>query len=571
MKRLTGSQAFCLALERLGVHHIFGVPGTQNVALFEALRRSSVRTILPTHELAAGFMANGYYRASGKAGWLTTIPGPGFAYAVPAIAEASQDSTGLVFVVGKPASGPGQKFNLQAFDQKAVLAPLVKKIVEVDAANDMAGATYEAHRAATEGEPGPVLLHIDSRVLDADAAFEEAAPAPHVVSTIAADELEQIVRLLMTSQRVVILAGQGACDAARPLQELMEALNAPLITTRSARGVVPENHPLVLPSSFSDRTLTAVNSVLDRSDLILAIGCKLSHNGTYGFRLHLAKDKLIHVDASPEVLNANYPAKLAVTADASTVLDALCQTKELRGPRRDGWSAAELDRARQACAPEQGIPEPAIPGASPPTPAGFFDALGRAMPSNSCLVTDSGLHQVLATRHFRVLRPRGMMIPSDFQSMGFGVPAAIGAKLASPETTVVALTGDGGFAITAMEVVTAVRERIPVTIVVFNDGALGQIRLQQLASYGHSHATTLQTPDLELIAQALGAEYVRWDGETGQVLPAVLARQTVTIVEVAVGDSPLIRRERFKGLARGFVREQLPAGMARWIKSKLRA
>jgi acetolactate synthase-1/2/3 large subunit len=164
MKYTTGGQDLCITLEELGVTHIFGLPGTQNINLFEALRQSSIRTILATHELAAGFMANGYYRASGKVGVLTTIPGPGFAYTLAAIAEASQDSAALLYIVGRPASE--SSFSLQAIDQRAILAPLVKRIVEVERATDIGSAVREAYSATTEGEPGPVMLHIDERAID---------------------------------------------------------------------------------------------------------------------------------------------------------------------------------------------------------------------------------------------------------------------------------------------------------------------------------------------------------------------------------------------------------------------
>lgn len=566
---MTGNQALCSALERLGVKHVFGVPGTQNVDLFEALRLSSLRTILATHELAAGFMANGYYRASGKVGVLITIPGPGFAYTVAAIAEASQDSAALVYITGKPAGQTGRKYNLQEIDQKSILAPLVKRVIEVDAAGEIVSATREAYQTATAGEPGPVLLQIDPRCMSAPDAESPTREVPQPMASLPSEVLREAASLLGASPRVVLFAGQGANDAPKRLRELAEWLGALVVTTRSGRGVVPEDHPFVMQFDFSDQGVRSLNAILDRSDLILAIGCKFTHNGTYGFQLRFPQDKLIHVDSSAEVLQANYPARLAICAGAAAFLDALWQFRETFARQKKGWDDHEIESFKESATRKSDAVEPVIQGVEPATPAGFFSALRRAMPADACLVTDSGLHQVLATRHFRVLTPRGMVIPSDFQSMGFGLPAAIGAKLATPHRKVVALIGDGGLAMSGMEILVAVRERIPITVIVFNDGALGQIRLQQLSSFGRTHATTLLNPDLPLFAEALGAAYVHLESDGERTLREVLNSDRVTLVEVNVVDSNGMFRERVKGLGRSSARRVLPPSLLRWIKTKL--
>lgn len=566
---MTGNEALCSALEQLGVKHVFGLPGTQNVDLFEALRRSSLRTILATHELAAGFMANGYYRASGKPGVLTTIPGPGFAFTVAAIAEASQDSAALVYITGKPAGQTGRKYNLQEIDQKSILAPLVKRVIEVETPGEIVSATREAYRTATAGEPGPVLLQLDPRCLSASDAESPTNDVPPPVTSLPPEELREAARLLSASQRVVLFAGQGANDAPQQLRELAEWLGAPVVTTRSGRGVVPEDHPLVMQFDFSDQGVRSLNSILDRSDLILAIGCKFTHNGTYGFKLRFPQDKLIHVDSSAEVLQANYPARLAICADAAAFLDGLRQLRESFARPNKGWDEREIESFKDLASRKSDAVEPAIQGVEPATPAGFFAALRRAMPPDACLVTDSGLHQVLATRHFRALTPRGMVIPSDFQSMGFGLPAAIGAKLAEPDRNVVALIGDGGLAMSGMEILVAVRERIPITVIVFNDGALGQIRLQQISSFGRTHATSLLNPDLQLFAEALGAAYVRLESDGERTLREVFNSGRVTLVEVSVADSNGMFRERVKGLGRSSARRVLTPSLLRWVKSRL--
>jgi acetolactate synthase-1/2/3 large subunit len=553
----SGGRLLCSALENLGVQHIFGLPGSQNVEFFEALRTSSVRTILANHELAAAFMANGYYRASGKVGVLTTIPGPGFAYTVAAIAEASLDSAAVLYIANKPPDIVGKKFNRQSIDQRTILGPLVRQIIEVDRAADIVSGVREAFAATTAGEPGPVMLHLDPRVVSGESEEVSGMPPAFAPRQPDASLVEQVVDLLKNSRRPVFFVGQGANEGAKQLLKLAELLQAPVVATRSARGVLPENHPLSLTFVSSEGAAKSFNSFLEHSDLVIAVGCKFSQNGTYGFRLRIPQDKLIHVDASSEVPNANYPAKIAVHADAPAFLTALLDSSETLKPRNSEWRAEELAGYKTSGALYDDEPEPSVHGVNPATPAAFFAMLRRILPADSCLVTDSGSHQVLAGRHYRAHAPRGLVTPSDFQSMGFGLPSAIGAKLAEPGKPVVALIGDGGLHISAMEIVTAVREEIPLTVIVFNDGVLGQIRLQQFARFGRAHATDLLTPDLALLAQAIGANYLYFDSDSESTLRDVIHSKSVTLVEVSVGDSNAIRIDRAKGLIRHTARRAL--------------
>ena len=215
------------------------------------------------------------------------------------------------------------------------------------------------------------------------------------------------------------------------------------------------------------------------------------------------------------------------------------------------------------------LPEPAIHGVEGGTPAAFFGALRRALPRDGVVVTDSGLHQVLTRRHFEVLAPRGLVMPTDFQSMGFGVPAAIGAKLAAPAQAVVAVVGDGGLLMSGMELVTAARERVALTVVVFNDGQLNQIRLQQYREFGRAHSVEVGTPDLETFAQSLGLGHARLGGDAEATLRSAIASGQPMLVEVQLGDSAGIRRLRATNLARVTVRGLLRARVWRWLKQVL--
>jgi thiamine pyrophosphate-dependent acetolactate synthase large subunit-like protein len=389
MSERSGARIICDTIEQLGTDCVFGVPGTQTIELYEALRRSSLRTITATSELGAAFMAYGYARVSGRAGVLITIPGPGFVYAMPGLAEAFFDSVPLVHIVPEPAPMAGREAARRRIDQPGVAGPVVKAVYHVERAADLERALADAFRTAVSGEPGPVLV--------------------------------QAARHVLSGRHSGAHAARAEIPAAR------------------MRGIPP------------------------------------------------------------------------------------------RAPAQDG---------------------PKFPDIAPPTAAAFFAALQEAMPADGILVTDSGRHQVLARAHFRAAPPRGFIVPGEFQSMGFGLPAAIGAKLAGPLRSVVALIGDGGFAISAMELLTAVRHHVPLTVVVFNDGALGQIRLEQITAYGVGHASSLLNPAFEEFAGALGIKYFRASGHAVDLLRRAIHCGGVSLVEVRLVESPSFYLRRAKALAR---------------------
>ena len=555
---MTGAERICRTLEALGVDTVFGLPGSQNVALFEALRTSPLQTIVSMHELGASFMANGYARASGRPGVLMTIPGPGFTYALTGLAEALLDSAPVLHILGGPASAPGRHFQLQALDQRAVAAPLVKRIFEVDAADRIETTIREAFSVCLAGEPGPVIVQVPARLLAADAADSGAPPGP--VPTPQTPPIEEVERRLRQARRPLFYVGQGAFGAERELGELIESHRGLIVTTTSARGLLPEDHPRVL--SFDRRNTEVLNDLVESADLVLALGCKFSHNGAHGFRLRLPADRLIHIDASIEVLGANYEASLILAADVPAVIRSLLEHGRVEAESAErGWSDEELRSWRQRAeeATRAGA-EPIVRGLRPGAMSDFFSTLRRAMPPKSCLVLDSGLHQMLARRYFQVLCPRGLILPTDLQSMGYALPAAIGAKLARPDVPVVALLGDGGFAMSGMELLTAVRERVPLTVVVFNDGYYGLIRKQQLGAYGHAYGTTLLNPDIRGIAKSVGARYVRLDDDAESRLEQAIGGKEVTVIEVLLRDPG---RRRLRRVARGLVsrlKHLLPGG-----------
>ena len=564
----TGADLLCRALDARGVACVFGVPGTDSIPLHEALRRSRIRVVLATHELAASFMANGYYRASGRVAPVVTIRGPGFTYALTGLAEALHDSAAVLHLAGcTPDADPRRYF--QALDQPAIARPMVKGVRRIDEAGDIWTAVAESLELALRGEPGPVLLEWNPKVL---AGGAPPAPAGAAASHERLDDavVERAATFIASAQRPVVLAGQGCAGAPELLREFAELLGAPVVTTASGRGVLAEDHPLALGFDLVRSTLEAAGELFRQADRVIAVGCKLGAT----IRLDLPADRLVRVDTSPAALASPNPAHVSILASAEAFLAAVTPAvKRLRRPSAPSWSPGEIQEWRRRLQAGVDEAEPIVHGARPSTAKAFFSALRAALPREGIVVADSGLHQTLLRRHFDVFASRGLLLPSDFQSMGFGLPASIGASLAAPMRPVVAIVGDGGFAMSGLELLTAVREKIPLTVVVFVDGTLNRIRLTQLKRYGHSAHVDLLNPDFTLFAEAVGAQHARCDGDAESVLRRAIASKGVTLVEVRVEDSAAIQASRIRGLVRGVGRRAVgPRGIEslRNIRRRLR-
>jgi len=552
----------CDTLQGLGVTTVFGMPGTQNVPLFEGLRRSSLRTIASTSELAAAFAANGFFRASGQVGVLTTIPGPGFIMALNGIAEARLDSAGLLLITSSDEGDSNRRFGHQQVDMHGIAGPLFKQIFEVRQIQELVSVLVRAYRLAGSGEPGPVMVELRQGIYSqyGNAPDGDILPTPESEGEINEAQLDHMIS---EAKRPALFVGQGCASFSGHLRRLAERLNAPVLATCSGRGVLPENHPLSLTFDYSLGGGREVNAWIESSDLVLALGCKFSYNGSGGFKLKIPKDKLIHVDASEEVVGANYPARIGIVGDVGVALKSMLSRLDSIS-QVSHWTEQEIQGWRVRFKEEGSHLLKHVPvvqgGLSAPLEA-FFSALKVCLADDACLVTDSGYHQVLARQFYSVNAPRGLIVPSDFQSMGFGIPAAIGAALAAPARKTVAIVGDGGMAITGPDLLTAVREGIDLTVIVFNDGHLGLIRLNQIEAFGHAHGVALQSTDFQMLAGAIGAGYFALDGPAAPVLERCLKAPGVNILEVNLGDSASLRWAQAKRALRSAVRRRVSPGL----------
>jgi acetolactate synthase-1/2/3 large subunit len=479
-----GADALVDFLQRQGVQCVFGVPGSQNTELFESMRRNGVRTVLTSSELTAGFMANGWFRATGSPGVFVGIPGPGFAYAIPPLAEASLDTAAVLFITGTP-QGPPQH-GLQSIDQSAIAAPLVRASLSARDTNTLLDVAGEAWTQLRCNGPGPVVLQVAESVLEADWAAAKAAtptpsPSPAKICRIPDDLKETIA----SADRILIIAGAGALDASTELRELADKLNAVVSSTPSARGLFDELGDRCLGLDMMGINTRAFNQFAGQCDLTLVLGCRFSFNATAGFSIKLPADRLVHVDIDSSVLNARYDCRWPILSDVASFVSSLLV---LEFVPRQGISNIELQSFRKCLSNWSSDPDLEPTWQDQPV-SQLFDIIRGPLCDKAITVTDTGNHQILARKYLHAREPRSLIVPTDFQSMGFGLSAAIGAAIARPDRRIFAIIGDGSFLITGAELGTAVRQKTRIIILLFRDGYLGQIRDQQLKSYGSDFAT----------------------------------------------------------------------------------
>jgi len=571
--RISGASAFCTVMEHLGIDTVFGLPGTQNIDLYEALRNSSIRTVLTTSETSAAFMANGYYRSSGRTAAILTIPGPGFTYALPGLAEAKHDSAAMVHIVVTRNEPPDRKFKLQVLDLEAIADPIVKKTFVIETAASIEPILTQAYTEAVTGEPGPVLVVID-RLSLVEKVDEPGESFPDAIENKSATDgqVDEVADIISQSAAIAILAGQGAADASSQIVRLAEMLESPVVTTCSGRGLIPESHRLSFDIDYSIGGVERVNRLFGKCDLILAIGCKFSHNGTAGFALDIPQSKLVHVHASEEVLaSKNYPARMEVLSDAKAFTEMLLARADNFSDRSRGL--ADFGKIKTTLRAERTSRlkyEPKIDGAETEEMSIFFEALNELMPKEAIVVTDAGLHQTLTRNYLIVERPRGLVVPSDMQSMGFGLPGAIGACLANPDKKILAVIGDGCFRISAMELTTAVREGIDLTLVLFSDTLLGSIRFQQLASFGQEHAVRVDPVDYATLSRSLGVTYFCLQGSPKHVIEKCINTPGVKLLEVKLKDSAALQKMRSKAIIREKISNSPIANVVKGIRNRFR-
>jgi acetolactate synthase I/II/III large subunit len=548
----SGADLIMSALKAQGVDRIFGIPGVQNLELFDALKDSGIETVLVTHELCAAFMAEATSRITGKAGCALTVPGPGLTNALTGIGEALLDSSPVVVIIPGPRNDTTLKYQLHQMPQAELARPITKAAIRIEKADDVYPEIRRAFEIATSGEPGPVVVEVPYNLFTRRAEVRQPeprpAPAPPDPQTI-----EKILGLLRGTKRVGIYAGFGASNARGELMRLAELLQAPIATTLGGRGVVPEDFAYSVGFGFGASGTAIAEEVFAECDLVLAVACKFGEvaTGAYGFpRLK----QLVHIDINEEVVGRNMPATICLVADAQAALGllvaALDQDPEVRGRASDHRLIIRIEAGRaEFAARVEG--EPAW--ASSVNPAKLMWTLRKLAARDAVVTTDSGGHQFWVAEYFPVYERRSYLTPTDYQSMGYSVPAMIAAKLACPSRQVIGVVGDGSFLMTGAELVTAARLGLDLVVLIFNDGELGIIREAQEKIFRRTSAIKLRNPDFEDLARAYGANYflIANDGEIEPKLKAALASGSLAVVDARVEYREMTRY--FKGASSAVV------------------
>jgi len=504
------------ALEQLGVRHTFGIPGVHNTELYDELAASETITpVLVAHECGGAFMADAISRSGAGLGCLVIVPAAGVTHAASGIGEAFLDGIPMLVVAGGVRRDTGFAYQLHDMDQQALVKPITKAAWRVERHADVVPTLYEAWRTATSGEPGPVFveLPVELQLLPGEAGqLPERPAAPPPACQAGAADLDRAAALLRHAERPGIFCGWGAVDASGLLEQLAERLGAPVATTLQGLSSFRGNHPLHAGFAMGPSAVPASRNAFDSCDCLLAVGTRFAEipTGSYGYE---PPANLVHVDINPKVFGANYPATVGLEGDARVVLEALLE--------RLGPIAVSQERGRRVAAriatDKQAYLEAWLEHDSGPrvNPARFFRALRARLPDDGVVVADDGNHTFLTAELMPLHAPRTFFSPSDFNSMGYCIPATIGAKIARPDRDVVGIVGDGAVRMTGMEMATAVAQAAGVAWFVFNDGELAQISQAQQTPYNRKTCTVLPPLDLEGLARANGVEFLHVGGDSG--------------------------------------------------------
>ena len=550
LPRMSGAQAVVEALLREGVEAVFGLPGGANMPIYDALydcdsfrytplNEKSLRHILARHEQSAAHMADGYARASGKVGVCMGTSGPGATNLLTGLATAYMDSSPVVAITGQV---PSYMIGTDAFQETDIVGmatSVTKYTFQPLRVRDVPYSIKAAFYLAATRRPQPVLVDIPKDVQQGEdeVEFPERVdfpnyqplpdPDPVVVKTIA--------NAILRAQRPVILAGGGIkmANAYRELQALAELLVAPVVTSFMGKGAFPENHPLSLGCMGmhgSERT----NKLIPECDVLLVVGSRLSDRTTGKIEKFASNTKVIHIDADKAEIGKNHKLTVvSLVADAKKALQALIREIEagtLSG-KRDAWVKRAQEVVVMAKTEFDG-------NGSRLSGAETIRMLRRFLPPEAIVTTEVGQHQMWCEQHFQVIEPRTFFSSGGLGTMGFGFPAALGAKVARPDLPVFDIAGDGSFLMTENSLATSIEEQIPVTVVILNNRMLGMVAQWQRFFYNRRYSATQlgRSPDFVKLAQSYGAEGVRvetlLDLETA--LDRAMRSSVTTVIDVPI-------------------------------------
>jgi acetolactate synthase-1/2/3 large subunit len=518
----TGAEILWECLEREGVEHVFGYPGGAILPAYDALKQSRIHHILVRHEQGATHMADGYARASGKVGVAIATSGPGATNMVTGIATAMLDSSPIVCITGQVGSKLIGSDAFQETDITGVTLPITKHNYLVTHPGELARTLREAFYVARSGRPGPVLVDITKDAQQTSCEFDWEAARPQLPGyrpdlSPSRKEYERALQLIHNAKRPLILAGHGilVSGAMREVRELADRTGIPVAMTLLGLGALPASHPLNL-GMMGMHGEAWVNHTIQDADLLIALGMRFDDRVTGSLKTYAPNAKKIHVEIDPAEINKNVKVDVALIGDLREVLRELL-------PRIQAVDCGEwrdtIDRLKGDAAVRdiQNLPDLGHLYAAHVINDLWHETRG----SNTVVVTDVGQHQMWEAQYYKHEQPYSLITSGGLGTMGFALPAAIGAKVARPEAEVWVVVGDGGFQMTMAEMATIVQEKLKVNIAIINNGYLGMVRQWQEFFYERNYAATpLLNPNFSKLAEAYGIRSAVVT-ERSQVVPAV--------------------------------------------------
>jgi acetolactate synthase-1/2/3 large subunit len=498
--KMTGAQAAAAALCCQGVRCVFGIPGAQTNELWDALKARGVPYLLVANESSASVMADASARVTGEVGVFSVVPGPGLTNALTGIGEALFDGIPVVGIVSdidrSPHAPIGQVHGLA---NAAILRPVVKALIEVRHQAEIPGAIFQAYWTARAGEPGPVAVLIPYPLYTEAWNYDLPVPPPCPPPFDEAAYGRVLSHLTDRRRRVGIYAGLGCVDAGPALTAVAELLQAPVATSVSGKGCISDAHPLAVGWGYGRQGTRAAEAAFKDVDVVLAVGVRYSEVSTASYAIP-RHEMLIHVDINPQNLGRNVPAHLTLCSDSRLFFDRLLLDGEAvrRAACPALWARIQGFRQVDRC-------EAATVRISPCVdPMYFLSQLRAAFGPDELICVDVTAATHWASEAIDVPGPRRYLTPADNQSMGWAIPAAIGAQKARPDRQVVCVTGDGCFLMSAIEMSTAARAGLPVKFFVLDDGAYHYMQMLQEPVYRRTTATEVARIDYAAFAQAVG-------------------------------------------------------------------
>jgi acetolactate synthase-1/2/3 large subunit len=505
----TGAQIVWEVLTREGVDVVFGYPGGAIMPAYDAMPAYPVRHVLVRHEQGAAHMADGYARASGRVGVAIATSGPGATNLVTGIATAMMDSSPIVCITGQVPSGALGSDAFQETDITGITLPITKHNYLVTRAEDVAPALHEAFFIARSGRPGPVLVDITKDAQQGLARLEPQPPPRAMrrrpIPVSSPEAIAKAASMIDAAERPLILAGQGvlASGSSALLREFAEKTGVPVSSTLLGLGGFPASHPLSL-GMMGMHGEAWVNASIQEADLLIALGMRFDDRVTGKLQTYAVHARKIHAEIDPSEINKNVLVDVALPGDLRRTLEALIPAVQQR--TRKAWM--ERIGARKAEAARRDVQS--MPCGGKLLAAHVLHDLWRLTDGKALIVTDVGQHQMWEAQYYKHDRPRSLITSGGLGTMGFALPAAMGARFARPNDEIWVVAGDGGFQMTAAELTTCAQEGIKLNVAIINNGYLGMVRQWQEFFYNRRYvATPLRSPDFVMLAQAHGLTGLR--------------------------------------------------------------